>query len=78
MGARREITKKYAKAYGQASKKHKGQLLDELCAATGWSRDNARRVIRIATIRKGSASQQKRNPRGRGYSYGALVVLIDV
>lgn len=66
MGARREITKKYAKAYGQASKKHKGQLLDQLCAATGWSRDNARRAIRTATTRADSASQQKREPRGRG------------
>lgn len=78
MAARREITKKYAKAYGQASKKAKGQLLDELCAATGWSRDNARRAIRNATTRKGRASQQKRKPRPRGYSYDALVVLIEV
>lgn len=78
MAARREITKKYAKAYGQASKKAKGHLLDELCATTGWSRDNARRAIRNAIGRRGRASAQKRKPRPRGYSYDALVVLIEV
>ena len=78
MAARREITKKYAKAYGQASKKQKGRLLDELCSATGWSRDNARRAIRNAATRRGRASGQKRTPRGRGYSYDALKVLIEV
>lgn len=78
MAARREITKKYAKSYGQASKKDKGRMLDELCATTGWSRDNARRAIRHANRRRGKASAQKRKPRGRGYSYDALVVLIEV
>ena len=78
MAARREITKKYARAYGQASKKEKSRLLDELCGATGWSRDNARRAIRNAGQRRGRASAQKRKPRGRGYSYSALVVLIEV
>src|SRR5699024_9866253 len=78
MAARREITKKYARAYGQASKKVKGWLLDELCGTTGWSRDNARRAIRNAKARRGAASQQKRKPRGRGYSYDVLVVLIEV
>lgn len=78
MAARREITKKYARAYGQASKKVKGRLLDELCGTTGWSRDNARRAIRNAKARRGAASQQKRKPRGRGYSYDVLVVLIEV
>lgn len=78
MAARREITKKYAKSYGQASKKEKGRMLDELCAATGWSRDNARRVVRNANDRKGRASAQQRKPRGSGYSYSARKVLIEV
>ena len=43
MSARREITKKYAREYQRASKKQRGVLLDGLCQATGWSRDNARR-----------------------------------
>ncbi len=37
MGAQREITKKYARAYQRAGKKDKGQLLDELVAVTGRS-----------------------------------------
>ena len=40
-----DITQKYARAYAQASKKDKGMLLDEVCAVTGWSRDNARRRL---------------------------------
>ena len=49
MAARREITKKYAREYQRASKKQRGVLLDGLCQATGWSRDNARRAIRNAS-----------------------------
>ena len=70
MAARREITKKYAKAYGQASKKEKGRLLDQLCGAIGWSRDNARRALRTAGQRKGPASAQKRKP---GWLPGSLM-----
>ena len=78
MSARREITKKYAREYQRASKKQRGALLDGLCQATGWSRDNARRAIRNASARRGAASQQSRETRGRKYSYDALKVLIEV
>ncbi|MES2094576.1 MAG: DDE-type integrase/transposase/recombinase [Actinomycetota bacterium] len=78
MSARREITKKYAREYQRASKKERGALLDGLCQATGWSRDNARRAIRNASLRRGAASQQPRKTRGRKYSYAALKVLIEV
>lgn len=78
MGARREITKKYAKEYASAGKKDKGRILDELCGATGWSRANARRALAAARVRKGPARAAKRKPRGRGYSYDALKVLIEV
>lgn len=50
MGARREITKKYAREYASASKKVRGRLLDELVATTGWSRANARRQVAAAMI----------------------------
>ena len=69
MAARREITKRYAREYQRASKKQRGVLLDGLCQTTGWSRDNARRAIRNASARRGSASQQTRKARGRKYSY---------
>lgn len=78
MSARREITKKFAREYQRAAKKQKGVLLDGLCQATGWSRDNARRAIRNASQRRGAASQQVRKTRGRKYSYDALKVLIVV
>jgi hypothetical protein len=45
MATKRDLTKKYAAEYGRALKKEKGRMLDELCAATGWSRVNARRAI---------------------------------
>jgi hypothetical protein len=37
-------------------------MLDELCAATGWSRVNARRAIRQAASRKGPARAVTRKP----------------
>ena len=44
MATRRDLTKRYAETYQESTKKVKGLMLDELCAATGWSRVNARRV----------------------------------
>ncbi|MGQ0625539.1 MAG: hypothetical protein ACT4PP_12940 [Sporichthyaceae bacterium] len=48
MQARAEITTRYAKAYGKAAKADKGRVLDEVVAVTGWSRDNARRLVAAA------------------------------
>lgn len=78
MGARREITKKYAREYTRAGRKEKSAMLDALVSATGWTRDHARRAIRHATARTGAASQQQHKPRPRKYSYNALVVLQEV
>ncbi len=78
MATRRDLTKAYAREYQRAGKKAKGVMLDELCAATGWSRVNARRAIRQAANRKGPAGQVKRKPRQRKYSYDALKVLEQV
>ena len=54
MATRKEITKKYTRAYASAARKEKGRLLDELVGLTGWSRANARRSIAVAATRKGS------------------------
>ncbi len=78
MAARREITKKYAREYGEADKAEKSRLLDELTGVTGWTRDHARRAIRGASRRRGPASAIKRRPRPRKYSYDALRVLQEV
>ena len=77
----------FAHAYAVASKKDKGRILDEVVAATGWSRDNARR--RLVAAEKGSLTpggrksgyRRKtvvagpRRARARKYSYDALKVL---
>ena len=78
MTARREITKKYARQYAKAGKADKGALLDALVATTGWTRDHARRAIRVASTRHGPAAAVVRKPRPRKYSYDALVVLQEV
>lgn len=41
MATRMRISAKYARAYRMASTAVKSQLLDEVVAITGWSRDNA-------------------------------------
>jgi len=78
MAARRDLTKKFAREYAMASKVDKGAILDALVAATGWTRDHARRAIRTTSGRKGVARDQQRKPRPRKFSYDALVVLQEV
>ena len=78
MSARREVTKKHAAEYRQASKKAKGVMLDQLVATTGWSRANARRALTTAGKRKGPAKAVKRKPRSRTYGYDTLKLLIQV
>ncbi|MDR1448920.1 MAG: hypothetical protein LBI84_01725 [Propionibacteriaceae bacterium] len=48
MRSRAEITKKHTVAYAKADKKTKGLIPDQACAATGWSRANARRRLTVA------------------------------
>ena len=75
MQARAEITGRYAKAYAKASKKDKGRILDEVCAVTGWSRDNARRRLVAAARRPPDHRRSGPRARARRYSYDALKVL---
>lgn len=70
--ARKELAKSKAKEYARASKKRKGEILDMLCEATGWSRDNARRQLK-STIR-GSAGKKPRS-RPKKYSKRARRML---
>jgi len=79
MRSRAEVTTKYAKAYARASKKDKGQVLDDVVSVTGWSRDNARRRLVAAAIQPPGAGRQvaerPRKPRASKYSYDAVRVL---
>lgn len=81
MPSRAEITAKFAKAYVKASKKDRGQILDQVVQVTGWSRDNARRRLRAAARPPGPGRQVAKRPRRRRmpkYSYDALKVLQKV
>lgn len=74
MQARHEITNKFARDYKRASKKDKGRLLDEVCAITGWSRDNARRQL-TAAARPRRVKRPARKQREKKYSADATRVL---
>lgn len=79
--ARVEVTKKYAIAYGLATKKAKGRILDQVVEVTGWNRDHARQQLRRRLAQpKGRASVtvaviDRRRTKPRRYSYDALRVL---
>lgn len=79
MGSRAEITTRYAKAYGRASKKDKSRVLDEVVAVTGWSRDNARRRLVAAAKQPPGVGHQvakrARKKRAEKVSYDARLVL---
>jgi Integrase core domain len=79
MSSRAEITTRFAKAYGKASKKNKRLILDQVMSVTGWSRDNARRRLAQAAKRPPgvgrSVAARTRKPRTPKYSYDALKVL---
>ena len=65
MGERKAVAKTMAKRYRVAGKVEKTAMLDELCALTGWTRDHARRALRIAVTTGGATL--KRAPRPRIY-----------
>jgi hypothetical protein len=78
MSARREITKKHATEYGEASKKARGVMLDQLVATTGWSRANAKRALTAAGKGTGSAKAVKGAPRRATYGYDTVKLFIQV
>jgi hypothetical protein len=74
--ARKELTKSKAREYDRASKKRKGQILDGLCEDTGWSRDNARRQLKLALHTDGR-KKPKRKERGLKYSARSRQILAN-
>lgn len=65
LAERKAVTKQVVARYLSASKKQKGQILDELCALTGWSRDHARKALRRAPLHAGARERPTR-PRTYG------------
>lgn len=82
MTSRAEVTTRFAKAYGRASKKNRGLILDQVVEVTGWSRDNARRRLSAAAKRSPgsgrSVAKRPRKPKTPKYSYDTLKVLQKV
>jgi hypothetical protein len=48
MAERKAVTRQMVARYQKGSKRAKGQMLDHLCALTGWNRDPARKALRQA------------------------------
>lgn len=75
MAERRAVTKQMLSRYEKASKAGKGQILDELCALTGWTRRHARRALqRVGSV----AVKRPRPPRTRIYDDEVLRALRKV
>ncbi len=81
LSARVEVTKRYARAYADAPKRGKSQILDQVVEVTGWNRDHARQQLR-ARLRQapGRATAtvaviDRRKTKPRKYSYDAVKVL---
>jgi hypothetical protein len=72
LAERKAVTRRMVSRYANASKKGKGQVLDELCALTGWNRDHARKALRLA-VRPTAAP--KRPHRRRAYGGEVLAAL---
>ena len=76
MGQRKAVTRQTALRYQSAKKKDKAQILNELCALTGWHRDHARKALRTALIPEPAAQQQK--PRTRQYQPEDIQALLKI
>jgi hypothetical protein len=74
MAERRAVTRQMVARYERGSKKLKGQVLDELCALTGWHRDHARKALRRAA-RGSTVSPRSRLPAPRPRAYGEDVLV---
>lgn len=65
MRSRAEVTTKCAMRYAKASKKGRGQMLDQVIEVTGWSSDNARRRLRAAASNRPGLGRGGRRARAQ-------------
>jgi hypothetical protein len=77
MAERQAITREMARRYGQASKKGRGLMLDELCALSGYNRSYAARLLR-ARARGEPQRRMRRRGRRATYEHELLVPLCKI
>lgn len=73
MGERRAVTKAMRSRYAGGTKAEKSEVLDALCATTGWHRDHARRALRQA-IERGDDPPPPRRPRPTVQVYDEAII----
>ncbi|WIY82648.1 transposase family protein [Propionimicrobium sp. PCR01-08-3] len=74
MAARKAITKAQLAKWPKATKTEKGQILDAVCAVTGWHRDHARKAIRTMLANPDPRPRRPRTPLQR-YDQAAVDLL---
>ena len=62
MAQRKAITLAQARRWVKATKAEKSEILDVVCATTGWSRDHARKQLRLAALGQMPGPRKKRVP----------------
>src|SRR6187397_2701252 len=73
LAMRRRISAAQAAKWPKATRAEKSQILDAVCATTGWHRDHARRSIR-QMVDRGGASPPPRTRRPVTLTYGPVVI----
>ncbi|MBK5249322.1 MAG: transposase family protein [Actinomycetales bacterium] len=74
MRERQAVTRTVATRYRSASKGAKKQILDELCATTGWHRDHARKALRQALGTRPVGRTRRKPAKPRPPKYGEEVI----
>lgn len=74
MRERQAVTRATATRYRSASKGTKKQILDELCATTGWHRDHARKALRQALGPRPVGRPRRKPAKPRPPKYGEEVI----